>query len=218
MTLRTIHLLGDLSKYSAEPQQAVLHRPVDVVSVLRSWYGNAIYTDLKDYPTAVLLSGPDRTNLRQALPEYLDTPLGDDVTDVHVVAVPAGAGIEAALISWGMTATVAAVVSTAIISLATSLVVGAITKALAPKVDNASGQERPDEKPSFLYNGPENVIEQGYMVPVVYGRHMTGSVVVSAGISVEQIPIATTRDEPPPGGSSPTNPPAESWQWESTGA
>ena len=48
-----------------------------------------------------------------------------------------------------------------------------------------------DKKSSFIFNGPVNVVEQGGPVPLVYGRHMTGSVVVSAGLTSQQ-PDATT--------------------------
>lgn len=54
-----------------------------------------------------------------------------------------------------------------------------------PTVKSADAEK--DKKPSFLYNGIVNTIEQGGCVPIVYGRHMTGSTVISSGVTVEKI-------------------------------
>ncbi|MGQ7245509.1 hypothetical protein ACUN9V_18875 [Salinicola sp. V024] len=45
-----------------------------------------------------------------------------------------------------------------------------------------------DERPSFLFDGPVNNSAQGLAVPVIYGEINTGSIVASAGMSVEQLP------------------------------
>lgn len=52
---------------------------------------------------------------------------------------------------------------------------------------NYSSRESPDQRASFFFNGPVNVSEQGSSIPLVYGRCRTGSVVVSAGLTIEQI-------------------------------
>lgn len=41
----------------------------------------------------------------------------------------------------------------------------------------------------FLFSGPVNTSVQGSVVPVVFGKMMVGSVVVSGGISPENIPV-----------------------------
>lgn len=56
-----------------------------------------------------------------------------------------------------------------------------------PKAQDYASRESPDQRASFLYNGPVNTVEQGATIPLVYGRMRTGSVLVSAGLSVEQI-------------------------------
>lgn len=44
-----------------------------------------------------------------------------------------------------------------------------------------------DDKRNYAFNGPENITDAGVAVPVCYGRVVTGSVVVSQGItSIEQ--------------------------------
>jgi len=44
-----------------------------------------------------------------------------------------------------------------------------------------------DRKQSFIFNGVVNNTEQGVPVPLVYGEHLTGSTIISAGMDVEQL-------------------------------
>lgn len=50
-------------------------------------------------------------------------------------------------------------------------------------------REKPEERPSFIFNGPVNNTEQGGPIPLVYGRIRTGSVVVSGGLKIERLPV-----------------------------
>lgn len=54
--------------------------------------------------------------------------------------------------------------------------------------DSASGNEKADDKASFLFDGPTNQSTQGVAVPRGYGRMKVGSIVVSAGLYAEQMP------------------------------
>lgn len=44
-----------------------------------------------------------------------------------------------------------------------------------------------DQRASFIFNGVVNNTEQGVPVPLVYGRHLTGSTIIYAGMDVEQL-------------------------------
>ncbi|MEH6641389.1 hypothetical protein [Vreelandella glaciei] len=48
-------------------------------------------------------------------------------------------------------------------------------------------RESPAERPSFLFDGPVNTSTQGLPVPVIYGRVRVGSVVISAGMTAEEL-------------------------------
>ncbi|MFP2768022.1 hypothetical protein [Oceanisphaera sp. KMM 10153] len=50
-----------------------------------------------------------------------------------------------------------------------------------------ANRERPDQRPSFLFDGPVNTSTQGLPVPIICGRVKSGSVVISAGMTAEQI-------------------------------
>ena len=58
-----------------------------------------------------------------------------------------------------------------------------------PKVSGP--QERPENKPSYLFNGAVNTTEQGQPIPLLYGELIVGSAVVSAGLTDKEIPIRT---------------------------
>lgn len=86
-------------------------------------------------------------------------------------------GVGAATVSYG---------NLAMLGFAVAL--GGITTMLSPtpKADYSS-RDTPDQRPSFLYNGPVNTVEQGGPVPLVYGIAEVGSTVVSGSIETEQI-------------------------------
>lgn len=213
MKLPTIHLHGAAAeRFTSEPIEYAADDLRDVLSMLKSRFPE-FKPFLSEHPDFyVVLTDKDKQNPRQVHPEFAATPF-QDVEEVHLIPAQQGAGIEAALIAWGFSAMAASIISTVVVNLAIGLVMGAVSRMLAPKPDTSKGSERPDEQPSYLYNGPENVIEQGYQVPVVYGTAMTGSVVVSAGISVEQIAVASTLAATPSGGAQPALPAPVDWQW-----
>jgi predicted phage tail protein len=90
----------------------------------------------------------------------------------------------------GITTTAAAVSATAwsiAISGAMMLAGGVMSMmASSPKVGDYTKAEV-DRSPSFIFNGAVNTVEQGGAIPLVYGRHLTGSIVISAGLYTDQI-------------------------------
>ena len=71
-----------------------------------------------------------------------------------------------------------------------SMVLGGIAQMLAPNPKQQAGADNaPDNKPSYVFNGPLNTSIQGGAVPIGYGRMIVGSAVISAGLSVQEIPI-----------------------------
>ena len=73
-------------------------------------------------------------------------------------------------------------------SIGTSLVIGGVSEMLfAPQKSSSSSAERPENKPSFIFNGAINTSRQGNPVALAYGRVIVGSQVISAGIVSEQI-------------------------------
>lgn len=72
-----------------------------------------------------------------------------------------------------------------------SMALSGIAQMLAPTPGTGSSlsAERAADRPSFMFNGAVNVMVSGGPVPLVYGLYETGSTVISAGITVDQIAI-----------------------------
>lgn len=76
----------------------------------------------------------------------------------------------------------------AVAGLGVSLALGGVSMMLAPSPQsNFNERERPDQRPSFLFDGPVNTSTQGLPMPVIYGRMKTGSIVISAGMTAEEL-------------------------------
>ena len=68
------------------------------------------------------------------------------------------------------------------------LAFGGISQMLTGVAATAEYQEsNADERSSFLFDGPVNTSTQGLPVPLIYGKVLTGSAVVSAGMKAERI-------------------------------
>ena len=73
-------------------------------------------------------------------------------------------------------------------SIGFSLVLGGASQMLfSQNIKGSDSAERPENRPSFIFNGAVNTSREGNCVPVCYGRMIVGSQVISAGLSVEQI-------------------------------
>lgn len=68
------------------------------------------------------------------------------------------------------------------------LALSGISTLLGPKlpIDNGANEER---KTSYIYSGPINLEHEGSAIPLIYGFPMVGSVVISGGVEVEDIPL-----------------------------
>ncbi len=58
-----------------------------------------------------------------------------------------------------------------------------------PKSPDMSQNERPEDRPSYMLGGAVNVVEQGHPIPLCGGRNVMGGIVISAGITIEKIPL-----------------------------
>ena len=77
-----------------------------------------------------------------------------------------------------------------LIQMGIAMTIGGVIQLLSPTPKSASQQEQAstENKPSYLFNGAFNSTQQGLPVPVVYGRMLVGSSVVSVGTWSEAIP------------------------------
>lgn len=121
-----------------------------------------------------------------------DNGLWSVVLGVVIIAVawwaaPVGAGLGGTLMSVGG-ATIA-YGNVAMFGLSVALTGVAQMMAPTPQVGDMMAAERAEDRPSFMFNGPVNVMVAGGPVPLVYGEYEVGSTVVSAGVVTEKIPV-----------------------------
>ncbi|MDP9528481.1 tail assembly protein [Pseudomonas protegens] len=66
-----------------------------------------------------------------------------------------------------------------------SMAVGGAISLLSAQTKGLSTQDGPNNRPSYSFNGAVNTSVQGNPVPLLYGRMIVGSAVISAGIYSE---------------------------------
>ncbi|WP_448647072.1 tail assembly protein [Pseudomonas mohnii] len=120
-------------------------------------------------------------------------------TEIRIVPVIAGSKngglfqtvLGVALIVVGAFVTpVSGPIGGALVSLGIGMALGGVVQMLSPTPKTSSQQDQAstENKPSYLFNGSFNSTQQGLPVPVVYGKMLVGSSVVSVGTWAEAIP------------------------------
>lgn len=141
-----------------------------------------------------VLVGREALNLNQ-----LHEPSGQQ--NIAIVPVISGAGgglgqiimgIAIIAISWwnpmGWAAAGAFLSQSTLYSIGTAMILGGVAQMISPIPKASDPSERPENKPSYSFNGAVNTTAQGHPVPVGYGRLIVGSAVISAGIDVDEVP------------------------------
>jgi predicted phage tail protein len=111
----------------------------------------------------------------------------------------AGAGFAVGGVAGGLIAAAGSIAFT----MGVSMVIGGLVNAIFKPPKPPGPADRPENKPSYAYNGPVNTMAQGNVVPLCYGGPiLIGSQVVSVGFSTEEMPI-----DPSEGGGGGSNTP-----------
>ncbi|CAG9177782.1 tail assembly protein [Cupriavidus pampae] len=66
-----------------------------------------------------------------------------------------------------------------------AMALGGVIQMLSPVTNTLSSRDSPSNGASYNFNGPINTSAQGNPVPLLYGRMIVGSAVISAGIYAE---------------------------------
>jgi len=152
-----------------------------------------------------VVAGPSLEEGIELGEDQIDFGVGN--RDIHIVPVVAGAkknaglgkiiaGVLIAAFAWfALPAMGIASIGIGAISISAgnlammgvSIALAGVSQMLTPKQKKPVEVTPVEQKPSFIFNGAVNVTEQGGPVPLIYGRTMVGSTVISAGMSVENI-------------------------------
>jgi len=203
--LRTVRLYGVLGSKFGRTFRLVLdsNAPSEAIAALSS--------QLKGF-REFLLSAKDRglgfsvfVGKRNLKEEQLHEPSGND--DIRIAPILLGSksggvfniilgavlvivGAIGAYTPWGE-ALGGGVWGSYLMSMGVSMIAGGVVQLLSPQPKAPKSGDRPDNQPSYIFNGAVNTQAQGNPVPVLYGRLIVGSAVVSAGIHAEDYAPAT---------------------------
>lgn len=92
------------------------------------------------------------------------------------------AGIALIAVAWWNPYSWGTLITGAMTSVGSSLVLGGISQMLTKTPKLSAGADRPDANPSYAFDGPINTTAQGNPVPLAYGKVLAGSQVISAGL------------------------------------
>jgi predicted phage tail protein len=184
--MKTIYLHGELGeKFGKEPIKLEAKTPQMITRGLMSRCGD-------DYRKIMREGTFEFLCLKDGQKEYIHDEMTAtkviDADEIHITPVAAGSGRFGQIILGVILIVVGAIWYQPLVAVGIAMVAGGIVQLLTPvpNLDAMSG-ERPDARPSFIFNGAVNVYEQGGPVPLVYGRFKAGSVIVSAGFDVERV-------------------------------
>lgn len=111
------------------------------------------------------------------------------IVGIALIAAVVMTGGAAGAAGWAVAAngsmTVAGMVA---VGMGSSLVLGGVAELLTP-TPKMKTTERPENLPSYAFDGPVNTVAQGNAVPVGYGRLIVGSQVVSAQMFAEDYAV-----------------------------
>ena len=206
--LRKVRLYGQLAKFVGRTVlEADLSTTAEVVRMLIANFP-ALEEHMADQHYRVLVGE------RALTLDELHLPVGQE--EIKIVPVVVGAGGNAGLtilagvalvalsfVSFGGTAfagaagasgifggTSAAFGSSALFFIGAGLVLTGISQAISPVPAIPQGpdtEQDPRKSQSYSFSGVQNTSRGGTPVPIVYGKTLTGSVVISAGIDTVQV-------------------------------
>jgi predicted phage tail protein len=126
-------------------------------------------------------------------------PRGSDIGDIAAIVVGAiligvaivatgglGAAFATPLIGTAASGLTFGTLVTLGVGLVATGVMGLLTPNLATQ-EAPTEQAAPDDRPSFFFNGVVNNTQQGGPVPLVFGTHLVGSVVISGALQAVDI-------------------------------
>lgn len=176
-----VHLYGALAEQFGTPHEFAISTPREAVRALDANFPG-FYRELIKVERYVIIADDDlRDGDAAAFLTFKH--------DLHLIPkiegqASLGALAIGSLFGIAATSTVATVLGGLLV---TGIVIG-LSMLLRPSQPEQKTEDNKKDQ-SYAFSGPENVTEQGAAVPLIYGRVFTGSVVISAGLSVADVAI-----------------------------
>jgi predicted phage tail protein len=201
MTATTIRLYGELGRLFGRIHRVFLdtNTPAEAVRYLCSQFPAA-----RSYFYGAQTRGVGFTVFRgkeSLKAENLREPVGSE--DIRLAPVIAGSkrGGVLNIIAGAVLVVVAAVaeayypgnpISPYLYGAGISMIAGGVVQLLTPLPKGGKGKDSPANAPSYVFSGAVNTQAQGNPVPLLYGRMIVGSAVISAGINAEDYAPASS--------------------------
>ncbi|CAM8633911.1 COG4723 Phage-related protein, tail component [Burkholderiales bacterium] len=199
--MSTVLLLGELGQHFGKRHHFDVRSPAEAV--------RALVANFADFERFILQSKEHHLGYRvlvgkEAISERdLHGPVGANTITIAPVIAGAGGKFGQIILGVALIAASFYLPTTALFSIGSfapsiaslsfsiglSLTLGGVAQMLAPQPASNEPSERPENQPSYTFNGAVNTTAQGQPVPVGYGRVVVGSAVISAGIDVDQVAI-----------------------------
>jgi predicted phage tail protein len=194
--MKTIQLYGDLQAFKPVWQLDVKTPGEALRAIEANRPGFLAHADAGDY-AAFLFAADNPERIRRVNMETTSQPWGDEV----LMIVPrAGGDIPAAMvvdlffemgIVLGEASGFIAMAVTAVINMGLSMAFSALANIVTGSKQSvsAANTESYENKPSFISNGPVNIIRAGHPYPLIAGRFLCGSIVLSSQVHIQEIPV-----------------------------
>jgi len=190
--MRSIRLYGRLAKFLGRRQfQAEVANAAEAVRFLLANFPQ-LQEHMADQHYKV------QVGQRQIVEDELHEP-SSQREEIRLIPVIAGAGAAGRIIAGvalltasfaipGFAAWAGPTAYSLIVGVGASLVLGGVAQLLTPVPTMSMGTDSQDDpRKSYSFSGIQNVSRQGVPVPIIYGETLVGSVVISAGIDIDQV-------------------------------
>lgn len=191
-----IHLHGALKEFHPEPLKLNVANPVLATRAMCQIFGRKFEKMIRGGSFYVIRGEKDTSDMTRATDkdDYVTAEtkmMPTSKKDLHFIPAIEGSGDTLRVIV-GVVLIIVGIIFPAVggytIPAGIGLVLGGIAGMLTPKPKMTNYTDAQDtSKPSAVFNGAINVTVQGGPVPLVYGRFVVGTVVISAGVEVETI-------------------------------
>lgn len=196
MSLKTVRLYGKLGVLFGRVHKLDVKNPAEAVQALCAQLNGfeKYLTEAKDngFGFAVFKG---KKNLGE---DDLKAPVGHE--DIRIAPINLGSKrngifqiiLGVVLVAVGLVLTFFgyAPIGQIFIQMGVAMIIGGVVQLLMPAPKSPSQRDSPDANSSYVFNGPVNTQAQGNPVPLLYGRMIVGSAVISAGIVANQEQIA----------------------------
>ncbi len=194
--MKKIKLFGDLQTFKSDWELHVKTPGEALRAIDANRPGFLRATEAGDY-VAILVDSDNPEMTRQVT---MDNNFAPWANEVLMIIPRTGGDIPAAAVAaaftaigvTGVTATSFVVLAaTALINVGLSIALSALANVITGNKQSvaAANTETPENKPSFVSNGPVNVVRAGHPHPIIVGEFLCGSIVLSSQVHVKDIPL-----------------------------